>query len=222
VSVEDVWAAIEARWGELSFESPWLAEQQRRLAHRYATGLAEYLRDAADAGRSAVAAEQRFAVQVDRVALRGIVDRIEVSSDGGLRIIDLKTGRPETNAAKVAANAQLGAYQLAFAEGAFDEALEDALTPLRESEALDPQTRVRAGGAVLLYVREGTGGAHYREAVQAVLDADALEGFRDRLRLALAAITVDRLAGPRAVGRYDYGSLAHRVHRVPPVTGDDS
>jgi len=220
--VEEVWAAIEARWSELSFESPWLAEQQHRLARRYAVGLADYLRDAAAEGRAAVAAEQRFAVQVDRVQVRGIVDRMEVGAEGALRIIDLKTGRPETNAAKVAANAQLGAYQLAFADGAFDEALEEALRPLRESGALDPAAPVTAGGAVLLYVREGKGDQSYREAVQAVLDDEALEAFRDRLRLALAAITVDQLAGPRTVGRYDYGSLAHRVHRVPPVTGDDS
>ncbi|NHF61700.1 UrvD/REP family ATP-dependent DNA helicase [Microcella pacifica] len=222
VGVEEVWAAIEARWSELSFESPWLAEQQHRLARRYAVGLADYLRDAAAEGRAAVAAEQRFAVQVDRVQVRGIVDRMEVGAEGALRIIDLKTGRPETNAAKVAANAQLGAYQLAFADGAFDEALEEALRPLRESGALDPAAPVTAGGAVLLYVREGKGDQSYREAVQAVLDDEALEAFRDRLRLALAAITVDQLAGPRTVGRYDYGSLAHRVHRVPPVTGDDS
>jgi len=220
--VDEVWAAIEARWNELSFESPWLAEQQHRLARRYAVGLADYLRDAAAEGRAAVAAEQRFAVQVDRVQVRGIVDRMEVGADGALRIIDLKTGRPETNAAKVAANAQLGAYQLAFADGAFDEALEEALRHLRESGALDPAAPVTAGGAVLLYVREGKGDQSYREAVQAVLDDDALEAFRERLRLALAAITVDQLAGPRTVGRYDYGSLAHRVHRVPPVTGDDS
>ena len=220
--VEEVWAAIEARWSELSFESPWLAEQQHRLARRYAVGLADYLRDAAAEGRAAVAAEQRFAVQVDRVQVRGIVDRMEVGTEGALRIIDLKTGRPETNAAKVAANAQLGAYQLAFADGAFDEALEEALRPLRESGALDPAAPVTAGGAVLLYVREGKGDQSYREAVQAVLDDEALEAFRERLRLALAAITVDQLAGPPTVGRYDYGSLAHRVHRVPPVTGDDS
>ncbi|QOD94350.1 UrvD/REP family ATP-dependent DNA helicase [Chryseoglobus sp. 28M-23] len=222
VGVEEVWAAIEARWSELSFESPWLAEQQRRLARRYAVGLADYLRDAAGDGRAAVAAEQRFTVQVDRVQVRGIVDRMEVGADGALRIIDLKTGRPETNAAKVAANAQLGAYQLAFADGAFDDALEEALRPLRDRGALDPAAPVTAGGAVLLYVREGKGDQSYREAVQAVLDDEALEAFRERLRLALAAITVDQLAGPRTVGRYDYGSLAHRVHRVPPVTGDDS
>ncbi|MER3389438.1 MAG: PD-(D/E)XK nuclease family protein [Microcella sp.] len=222
VSVDEVWAAIDARWSELTFDSPWLAQQQRRLARRYAVGLAEYLRDAAAAGRAAVAAEQRFAVQVDRVQVRGVVDRIEIDGEGAVRIIDLKTGRPETNAAKVAANAQLAAYQLAFADGAFDAAVEEALAPLRASGVIDPAATVTPGGAVLLYVREGKGDQQYREAVQAVLDDDALEAFRERLRLALAAITVDQLAGPRTIGRYDYGSLAHRVHRVPPVTGDDA
>ena len=219
-TVDDVWAAIEARWAELNFESPWLAEQQQRLAHRYARGLADYLHDAAAQGRTAVAAEQRFSVPVDRVAVRGIVDRIELTDDGAVRIIDLKTGKPETNAAKIAANAQLGAYQLALSEGAFDEVLEQALGGLRRGTE-PAASEARPGGAVLLYVREGKGDEQYREAVQAVFDDEALDAFRDRLRLALAAITVDQLSGPTSVGRYDYGSLAHRVHRVPPVTGAD-
>lgn len=206
-----IWAAIEQRWNELVFESPWLAEQQRRLARRYAVGVAAYLRDAETEGRGLVAAEQRFEVTVDRARVSGVVDRIEVDADGGVRIIDLKTGTPLTKQADIDDHAQLGAYQLAYADGAFDEVLNAVLEGLPH----------HPGGARLLFVREGKSGQDYREAVQATLDDDQLEGFRERLRQAVAAIAVAQLTGVRTIDRFDFSAAAHRVHRVGPVTGDE-
>lgn len=207
---EAIWSAIESRWSELVFESPWLAEQQRRLARRYAVGVAAYLRDAEAEGRGLVAAEQRFEAVVDRARVSGVVDRIEIDADGGVRIIDLKTGAATKSAAAIEADAQLGAYQLAYADGAFDEVLDTVLEGLPH----------RAGGARLLYVREGKKGADYHEAVQAPLDAEQLEGFRERLRRAVAAVAVARLTGVRTIDRFDFAAAAHRIHRVGPVTGD--
>ncbi|WP_439565512.1 PD-(D/E)XK nuclease family protein [Microcella sp.] len=209
--VDAIWAAIESRWSELVFESPWLAAQQRRLARRYALGVAAYLRDAEAEGRGLVAAEQRFEAVVDRARVSGIVDRIEVDADGGVRIIDLKTGRPITKQAVIDEHAQLGAYQLAYADGAFDEMLDAVLDGLPH----------QAGGARLLYVREGTKGSDYREAVQQPLDAQQLEGFRERLRQAVSAIAVARLTGVRTVDRFDFAAASHRIHRVGAVTGDE-
>lgn len=208
---EAVWAAIEQRWSELVFESPWLAEQQRRLARRYAVGVAAYLRDAETEGRGLVAAEQRFEVTVDRARVSGAVDRIEVDADGGVRIIDLKTGTPLTKQADIDDHAQLGAYQLAYADGTFDEVLDSVLNGLPH----------HPGGARLLFVREGTSGKDYREAVQATLDDDQLEGFRERLRQAVAAIAVAQLTGVRTIDRFNFSAAAHRIHRVGPVTGDE-
>lgn len=206
-----IWAAIESRWSELVFESPWLADQQRRLARRYAVGVAAYLRDAEAEGRGLVAAEQRFEAVVDRARVTGVVDRIEVDADGGVRIIDLKTGRPLTKQADIDEHAQLAAYQLAYADGAFDDVLDSVLEGLPH----------HAGGARLLYVREGTKGSEYREAVQRPLDEQQLEGFRERLRQAVAAIAVARLTGVRTVDRFDFAAREHRIHRVGPVTGDE-
>jgi superfamily I DNA/RNA helicase/RecB family exonuclease len=206
-----IWAAIESRWSELVFESPWLADQQRRLARRYAVGVAAYLRDAEAESRGLVAAEQRFEAVVDRARVTGVVDRIEVDADGGVRIIDLKTGRPLTKQADIDEHAQLAAYQLAYADGAFDDVLDSVLEGLPH----------HAGGARLLYVREGTKGSEYREAVQRPLDEQQLEGFRERLRQAVAAIAVARLTGVRTVDRFDFAAREHRIHRVGPVTGDE-
>ncbi|MFN3708500.1 PD-(D/E)XK nuclease family protein [Microcella sp.] len=206
-TVDEVWQAIEARWGELVFDSPWLAAQQRRLARRYARGVADYLRDAAAAGRVVAAAEHRFAVEEGRAVVSGIVDRIERDADGRVRIIDVKTGTPVTDA-KARDNAQLGAYQLAYAEGAFDEVLDE----------LGEHT---ADGARLLFVREGLKGQSYREATQPVLDSEALEAFRERLRQAVAAVAVAQLTGARVIDPYGPpGQRRHSIHRVPPVTGE--
>jgi superfamily I DNA/RNA helicase/RecB family exonuclease len=207
-SVDAVWEAIEARWNELVFESPWLAQQQRRLARRYAQGVASYLQDAAKEGRRLVAAERSFELDIDRARLRGTVDRIERDGAGAVRIVDLKTGSPVTNAAAIAGHAQLGAYQLAYAEGAFADVLDE----------LGPH---HAEGARLLFVREGVRGNSYREASQPAFDVGALEAFRTRLRQAVAAIAVAELTGPRTIGRADFAALRHRIHRVAPVTGEE-
>ena len=209
--VDAIWAAIESRWNELVFESSWLAEQQRRLARRYALGVAAYLRDAEAESRGLVAAEQRFEVTVDRARVSGVVDRLEVDGDGGVRIIDLKTGKPLTKQSEIDEHAQLGAYQLAYADGAFDAVLDEVLEGLPH----------HPGGARLLYVREGKGGDDYREAVQEPLDDDQLEGFRERLRQAVEAIAVAQLTGVRTIDRFDFALGAHRIHRVGPVTGDE-
>jgi superfamily I DNA/RNA helicase/RecB family exonuclease len=209
--VDAVWRAIESRWNELVFESPWLAEQQRRLARRYAVGVAAYLREVEAESRGLVAAEQHFEVTVDRAKVSGIVDRLEVDADGAVRIIDLKTGKPNKSAAEIETDGQLGAYQLAYVDGAFDAVLDAVL------EGLPHQ----AGGARLLFVREGTKAKDFREAVQHPLDEEQLDAFRERLRQAVSAIAVAQLTGVRTIDRFDFSAAAHRIHRVGPVTGDE-
>jgi RecB family exonuclease len=51
----------------------------------------------------------------------GRVDRIERDRDGGLRIVDLKTGTSKPSRADLAEHGQLGAYQVAVEEGGFAE-----------------------------------------------------------------------------------------------------
>lgn len=208
--LDAIWAEIESRWGELVFDAPWLAEQQRRLARRYAVGVAAYLRDAEQEGRGLVGAEQRFELIVDRARVSGSVDRLEVDGDGAVRVVDLKTGKPLTKQSDIDTHPQLAAYQLAYAEGAFDEVLDRVLDGLPH----------RPGGARLLYVREGVRGSDYREAVQAPLDDEQREAVRERLRQAVAAVAVARLTGVRTVDRFDFAAVAHRIHRIGPVTGE--
>ncbi|GAA2088516.1 ATP-dependent DNA helicase AdnA [Pseudolysinimonas kribbensis] len=227
-SFEALWQAVEARWAELVFESPWFAERQQRLARGFTQALADYLGDFAQDGKSLVAAEGRFLLQYSaddlddlppaegetaprpRVEVHGSIDRVEVGPDGSVVIVDLKTGRPITSQSAIDALPQLGAYQLAYAEGHFGEHLADVASH-------------RAGGAKLLYVREGKGDRRYREGVQAVLDDEGLEGVRERIRRAAVLIAAAAYEGRLELEQY--GGLPTiprlRLHRVPAVSSDE-
>jgi RecB family exonuclease len=116
--------------------------------------LAEYLRAAPDV----VAVEQPFSVEVGRVVLRGVVDRLErvVGDDGTtrVRVVDLKTGRTAVGRGAAARHAQLGAYQEAVDSGAFDDVADGA----------------RSAGAALVYV--GTDNRTYTRRDQPALATD--------------------------------------------------
>ena len=79
-----VWARVEKRWGELLFESPWLAEHHRRQARVLADGIAAYLGDFERSGGVVVGAEKAFELEVDRATVRGTIDRVERAADGSI------------------------------------------------------------------------------------------------------------------------------------------
>jgi RecB family exonuclease len=65
--------------------------------------------------------EVPFEVPVgEEAVVHGRVDRLERDRDGRLVVVDLKTGRSKAVESDLARHAQLGAYQLAVAEGAFE------------------------------------------------------------------------------------------------------
>jgi hypothetical protein len=104
--------------------------------------------------------EVGFSCDVDlgdeRVHLTGSADRVERDPDGRVRIVDFKTSRTAPNAADVALQDQLGVYQLAVQQGAFDAVAGPGARP---------------AGAELVYLRlaEGTTG-HPKVFQQASLD----------------------------------------------------
>ena len=206
-SVDALWKAIDGRWNELLFESPWLAEQQRRAARILAAGVAEYLGDFARDGKGLVAAERRFSLAVGRARLNGSIDRLERAADGSVVIVDLKTGNPITSQDAINAHPQLGAYQLAYADGVLDE-------------FLDELGAHHAGGAKLLYVKKGKAGKSYREGVQAALDEEQLEGFRTRIRQAAIGMAAAEFAGAVEPSRWGRDTAGRRLHRVPAVSSD--
>jgi RecB family exonuclease len=207
-SVDTVWNAIESRWEELLFEAPWVAEQQKRAARILAAGVAEYLGDFDREGKTLVGAESRFELEVGQAKVTGSIDRVERAADGSVVIVDLKTGNALTRQDAINEHPQLGAYQLAYAEGVLDPFLEE----LGEHHG---------GGAKLLYVKKGVGGKGYREGVQARLDDEQLEGFRRRIRQAALAMAAAEFSGVADLDAWGgFNTAARMLHRVRAVSSD--
>ncbi len=206
-TVDAIWAVIESRWPELAFEAPWLDEHQRRATRVLAAGVAEYLGDFQRDGKQLVGAEKRFTLELDRARVNGSIDRIERGPDGAVTIVDLKTGAAVTRQDEIDAFPQLGAYQLAYAEGKFDEVLE----PLGEHFS---------GGAKLLFVKQGVRGKSYREGVQARLDDEQLEGFRTRIRQAATLMAAAQFASVGDVNARSFSAGSRLLHRVRAVSSD--
>jgi superfamily I DNA/RNA helicase/RecB family exonuclease len=206
-SIDRLWEAVESRFGELVFESDWLAEAQKRAARTLAAGIAEYLADFQRDGKDLVGAERRFTLEIGTADVNGSIDRVERSPDGAVVIVDLKTGAPITNQERVDEHPQLGIYQLAYAEGMLDEAL----------EAFGEH---HSGGAKLLFVKKGSRSKLYREGIQAPLDAEQLDGFRERIRQAAAGMALAEFIGLRDVSSWSGATTPHSLHRVPAVSSD--
>ncbi len=96
----------------------------------------------ANAHREVLGTEVPFKLPVEvdgeRVLLTGTVDRLERLGDGRLHVVDFKTGKTAPEKSELPGHEQLGVYQLAAQQGAFDE--------------LAPGER-RVGGAELVYLR---------------------------------------------------------------------
>lgn len=107
-------AELERRWPELGLRPGWPETVARTKARTMIDRLAQHFA----ASGEVLATEARFAAEVGRADLVGSVDRIVARPDGSIVIEDLKTGAP-ARAEDARVNAQLGAYQVALAAGAF-------------------------------------------------------------------------------------------------------
>lgn len=108
--------ALDRRWPELTLPPGWPSTRARRHADGMIERLAGYMRDAGDP----LLVEAEFQVEVGRAVLRGVADRIERVSDDAVQVADLKTGKQRPTVVEARTNAQLGTYQLAVEEGAFE------------------------------------------------------------------------------------------------------
>jgi superfamily I DNA/RNA helicase/RecB family exonuclease len=203
---EGLWETVMSRWNELQFDAPWIEERQKRTMWRFTEAVSEYLTDFAASGKRAVAAEQRFELTIGDAVVRGSIDRVELTEDGAVVIVDLKTGTPARKQ-DVPAHPQLAVYQLAYAEGALDEYL----------VAFGDH---RAGGATLLFVKKGAEGKKYSEAHQPAFDEAQLEAFRDRVKAAAALVASNTFLGTAEVTGIFDSHAKLRLHRVAAVSSD--
>jgi superfamily I DNA/RNA helicase/RecB family exonuclease len=203
-SADELWAVVDQSFGQLDYEPGWVLSVQRRSARVMVEAMADYVRDREGEGFALSGVEQGFQMHFGRAVVRGMIDRIEVTPDQKLLVVDLKTGQYVTDAG-VVDNPQMFAYQLALQS---------------------PELRAQMGladmenaGAVLLFVKSGVGGKRYRLATQAPLDDTGREAFVERLDKAVAVICAAEFAGePRVFGAG--GHSRHRWHFVGQVCGD--
>lgn len=203
ISADALFADVQERWGELSFESEWLSELAQSDARTLVGRLASYLRDFQVARGELVQAESVFALPVGHALLSGSIDRVEYYPDGSIVIVDLKTGAKTYSAAEIATNPQLGAYQLAFAAGMVPNVPADATS----------------GGARLLIVSKGTAKKNYADPTQEPFSADELDAFRQRVLDAatgMAGSTFEARIGTHCLDPYSHGAC--RVHVIKAVS----
>ena len=155
-------AVVENGWGDLELGDGWVSEHQRRRVEAMLTQLGVWVATQRLAGVQVLGSEVPFTYVVDGVTVRGTIDRVERTVDGGVRVVDLKTGRTAVTGTEAADNPQLQLYQLAVASGAL--------------EGIDG----RPAGGLLLYV--GTTNKKASERVQPAPDEAGLETVRARVR----------------------------------------
>ncbi len=226
-----LWAEVESRWGELTFEAEWRDRAEQTRARDLVRRLHLYLRRFDDAGGTLIGAEPHFEVVIPlegplggpdavpadpvpadpaddtdrehRVILSGYIDRVELAADGTVVIMDLKTGKrePQTDA-KVLDNPQLAAYQLAFESGAIPEAAGHA-----------------PGGAKLLVLRPTAARADYATPWQPPFDDERREAFVGRIRAAVAVMRGASFTAPyeeHCRDEHSYGLC--RIHTIGAVS----
>ncbi len=122
VTRDELVALVDSVWGQLQFDSPWIA-QRERVAAEEAIGRFITWHEASR-GRSYAGSEVTFSVEVpleagERVQLSGAVDRLETDREGRVVIVDFKTSKRAPTDKSIPENPQLGLYQLAAEHDAF-------------------------------------------------------------------------------------------------------
>ncbi len=162
VARSDLEAEIERFLGRQRALPPWLIARTRRALDAMLTAAQSWIADL-PAGRRAVASEAELGAWLPRsdgarpddertppggpmrpIKVNGRADRIDRTADGGLVIVDFKTGATVPSRAAVEQNAQLAVYQLALR-------LAGGRTLTQDGAVAD-----LPGGAELVYLRSGT------------------------------------------------------------------
>ena len=131
---------LDSVWDQLDFGAAWISERERAEAE---LAIRRFVRwHKANRGRELVGTELPFDVLLPdadkpEVRMTGRMDRVEVDSDGAVRVVDLKTGRSMPTGPQLAKHVQLAVYQKAIESG--------------QVEGLGPD--LRSGGAELVQLR---------------------------------------------------------------------
>ena len=112
-SLPELLALLDDQWVSEGFGS---AEEERMYRDHAREVLARYHADNAGAYRIPAALEFRFTVEMEGVALSGVIDRMDRLPGGGYEIVDYKTNRRLPPRARVDSDLQLSLYAYAARE----------------------------------------------------------------------------------------------------------
>ena len=169
LGVADLSGEIDQIWPALDVGTGWIARRERS---RVEVMLNKFMAWNSSNDRILVGAEVPFRFTFERAVIKGSIDRLEVTSDGGYFVVDLKTGATAISAKDGQTNAQLQLYQLALVSGGVEQAGDHATSagaellyvgtdtikaPTRTQTAINPdeaRQRVRV-------IAEGMGGRQF-------------------------------------------------------------
>lgn len=112
---------INSKFDSLEFDSEWQKRAERRRVDKMTTRILDYLSSFSKAGNRVVGREVPFHFEIAGAHVSGRVDRIEILADKTIRISDLKTSRNPDSEAKANESLQLGVYQIALVENAYEK-----------------------------------------------------------------------------------------------------
>lgn len=112
-SVGELLEMLEACWVSEGFVD---ASEERTYVDHGRQVLTQYHRENAEAYRIPAALEFRFTIDVEGVALSGVIDRMDRIPGGGYEIVDYKTNRRLPPQARIDQDLQLSIYHMAARE----------------------------------------------------------------------------------------------------------
>ncbi len=201
-----LWQILEDKWHTLQFEADWLDAREKRRAKRMFGAMMQYLRDTALAGTKVLGREVDFRFEYNGAVINGTVDRIEQKADGSIVIVDLKTSKTATSAEETLLHPQLGLYQLAFLNGAFDHI-----------EGIDADSKL--AGAKLLFTADGK--VALRDQPSLDQDETVREAIEKMVKKASTEMAMPQLyfeaqVGSHCTDKFSYGTC--KLHLTKAVT----
>lgn len=147
-SLTELQGEMNSLWGQLASRmeigTGWSARAELERALSMLEKLVSYQEKT---GRTLVGVEERFSINIGNIVISGSVDRLEITSEGLLFVVDLKTSKYPISTKDGEEHPQLKLYQLAVSEGKFNH--------------LAPETI--PAGAELFYPSSGNNGARRKQ-----------------------------------------------------------
>lgn len=129
---QDLEVAAQTLIQNLEFRGFFGQQMQDRVSGMV-QALGDYLQEVRNQGGQVLAVETAFRhhqqVQDNEVIVSGVIDRLEKTAQGGVRIIDYKTGKTVPSPKDAQAHVQLALYQLAYNAGGLQLSAEPAEVP---------------------------------------------------------------------------------------------